>query len=227
VAKERQTKGIVARAREFNFLVTVLGAVWVAVSAMGALALRSYQSFGVGNAALLAVAAALLGIWGIPRIFERVCPRRPSFREIVASLIAGLLVLFVWAANQLPTLFQAAPTAANNPSINQPTQTASPRPQSSSASRYYSSAEREELANRISSISVILNKDLPDIASQWEHMSGVSLDNLYSREDVATVLDRVDQLHQTTKAIRTKLWNDAVNGNPRFFARVEEFAWWG
>jgi hypothetical protein len=78
------------------------------VSAMGALALRTYQSFGIGNAALLATFTALLGIWGIPRIFERVRPRIPTFKEIKFSLTAALLVLFVWTANQLSSLFKPA-----------------------------------------------------------------------------------------------------------------------
>jgi hypothetical protein len=78
---------------------------------MGALALRAYQSFGIGNTALLAVAVALLGIWGVPRIFERVRPRKPTLKEVVGSLIAGLLVLFVWTANIIPSLFQKTESA--------------------------------------------------------------------------------------------------------------------
>jgi RsiW-degrading membrane proteinase PrsW (M82 family) len=87
---------------------------------MGALAFRAYQSFGIGNTALLAVAAALLGIWGVPRIFEHIRPRKPTLKEIIASLLAGLLVLFVWTANTIPILFQETePEITTAPSSTQ------------------------------------------------------------------------------------------------------------
>ena len=74
VGEERQTKGILARARELNFLVAVLVA---AVSAMSALALRAYQSFGLGEQVLLAAVVALIGIWGVPRILHGRNPADP------------------------------------------------------------------------------------------------------------------------------------------------------
>jgi hypothetical protein len=112
VTEARQTKGIVARARELNFWATILKAASVSIGAMGALALRAYQSFGIGNTAMLAVAVALLGIWGIPRIFERVRPRKPTIKEMSLSGCAALLVLFVWTADKLPLLFEG-----NEPSL--------------------------------------------------------------------------------------------------------------
>jgi hypothetical protein len=48
VEKRQSVREILARAREYNFLVTVFAAIWVPVSAMGALAIRAYQSFGIG-----------------------------------------------------------------------------------------------------------------------------------------------------------------------------------
>jgi hypothetical protein len=114
VGEQRHSiRDILARAREYNFLVNLAIAAWVAVSAMGALVLRAYQSFGVGNMALLAVSTALVGIWGVPRIFARVRPRRPTFGEAIASLAAGLLVLFVWTANLLPHWIRQPDTATS------------------------------------------------------------------------------------------------------------------
>jgi hypothetical protein len=124
VAGRQTDRGFLARARELNFLANIIAAIWALVSAMGALALRAYQSFGIGNAALLAVGIALFGILAIPRVFQWKHPRWPTLRETVISIGAGLLVLFVWTANKLPLLFsqteQATTSKSSEPSNNNP-----------------------------------------------------------------------------------------------------------
>jgi hypothetical protein len=99
---------------------------------------------------LLAVATALLGIWGIPRIFERVRPRRPSLKEIISSLVAGVLVLFVWAANQLPLLFQAPPIVGAT--------TASPTSAAPiiETKKFYSEADKNRIVEGLYALSVAL-----------------------------------------------------------------------
>jgi hypothetical protein len=100
---------IIDRAHALDFRISIAYAVWVCVSAMGALALRAYQAFGIGNTALLAVGISLLGIWGVPKLYQIIRSRPQSsstfFPKLIAAITAGLLVLFVRAANVLPDIF--------------------------------------------------------------------------------------------------------------------------
>jgi len=113
--KLRRIQQIFARAREYNFLFSLFAAAVSKVSALGALALRAYQTFGFGVAAILAGVIAFLGIWGIPRLFKRVRPRRPTLSELGIALAAVALVLFVWTANSLPSAIEYISSVAAGP----------------------------------------------------------------------------------------------------------------
>src|SRR5260370_27039080 len=139
-----------------------------------------------------------------------------AFIPFVMLLVSGIIIL-------VRAIFPATDNSGQTDRLSPPSSiTSSVSQNKRGIPRYYSSSEKEDLANRISNISVILNRDLPDIAGQWGHMSGAVLENFPSKKDVIIFLDRLDLLYQKTKALDEKLWIDAVNGNPDFSSDLRD-----
>lgn len=93
------------------------------------------------------------------------------------------------------------------------------RPQPASAptaekqGRYYSAAERDELANRIATIYQIVNSDMLEIGEQW---LAIYSHNITSKSEAEQLLNEIDALNVRSLNVHKKLWQDTVNGNPNF-----------
>jgi hypothetical protein len=89
---------VVESAHFWDFIVRIGVAIWIVASAVIALLIRAYDTFGVGWTVLLAVLLANVGIWAASAIKLKMS----GGRRILYSTGAGLLVLLVFAAEYVP-----------------------------------------------------------------------------------------------------------------------------
>jgi hypothetical protein len=89
---------VVESAHFWDFIVRIGVAIWIVASAVIALLIRAYDTFGVGWTILLAVLLANVGIW----VAGAVKLKMSGGRRVLYSMGAGLLVLLVFAAEYLP-----------------------------------------------------------------------------------------------------------------------------
>lgn len=122
----------------------------------------------------------------------------------------GIVLAFAYVAG--PEMYRRAMT----PSAGSAAPAAPSSPTQVSPHRYYSVAEKEELADRIAKISVMLNKDLPELAEQWRHTSGAVLQNFSSKAGIDVFFQQTEALEQKTIETNKRMWIEAVNGNPDF-----------
>jgi hypothetical protein len=223
VAEERQTpEGVLERAHVLDFRLRLIYAAWAVLSALGALVFRAYQSFGIGNTALLAVGVTLLGIWGLPRIFELVHNRHGggiTFSKVVASLLAGALVIFVWTADKLPSWLDNTPTQKPLMVVPLAAETVP-----SSPKKFYSQRDKDKLADALTDLSDLLNKNAdPMVASmkqfldEWKTQTGYKPTDY--RPDVEQLQPILTNLQQSNSIISTSLYN-----NPGLLSQYQVFA---
>lgn len=122
-----------------------------------------------------------------------------------------IVLILVFSYVTGPEIYRRATAPISSLPISAPTTSISAAVVKSQ--RFYSVAEKEELANRISTIYQILNSDMLELAEQW---LGAYSHNLGSKQDAEQFLKEIDALHRKTLAAHKKLWEDTVNGNPNF-----------
>jgi hypothetical protein len=89
---------IVESAHFWDFIVRIGVAIWIVASALIALLIRAYDTFGIGWTVLLAVLLANVGIW----VASAIKLKMSGGQKILYSTSAGLIVLFVFMAEYLP-----------------------------------------------------------------------------------------------------------------------------
>jgi hypothetical protein len=89
---------VVESAHFWEFIVRISVAIWIVASALIALLIRAYDTFGIGWTVLLAVLLANVGIW----VASAIKLKMSGGRKILYSTSAGLIVLFVAMAEYLP-----------------------------------------------------------------------------------------------------------------------------
>jgi hypothetical protein len=129
--------------------------------------------------------------------------------------LAVLLSLFFYGV--APEMYQRATAPGTVLSPTSGSVPTNPSPAFPETPRFYSAAEKEELANRISAIYRLLNGDMLELAEQW---FVVSTHNFRSKEDAEQFLKDLNALQVRTLAVNKKLWEDEVNGNPNFSAEL-------
>jgi hypothetical protein len=79
---------------------------------------------------------------------------------------------------------------------------------------YYSTAQKDELANRISTIYQLLNKDVINLSQRWEKIStpATGLPNM-TKQQVEQLVSEIADTKRDTIETNKKIWEDAVNGN--------------
>jgi hypothetical protein len=136
-----------------------------------------------------------------------------------------LLLNFLYVTG--PTLYQRATAThtavATNPPLAPP-DAANPvnpsaSPSTTEAPRFYSTAEKEELANRIASIYQIMNSEMLELSEQWNVAHSHSLD---SKSDAEQFLKEIDALRTRMLDAHKRLWQDSVNGNPNFSGELRK-----
>jgi hypothetical protein len=95
---------VVESAHFWEFIVRISVAIWIVASALIALLIRAYDTFGIGWTVLLAVLLANVGIW----VASAIKLKMSGGRKILYSTSAGLIVLFVAMAEYLPHWIDAS-----------------------------------------------------------------------------------------------------------------------
>ena len=164
---------------------------------------KAALGFGVG------MPAGLIGgtfHWWKGRLSQPV--QRMAVPVAMVLGLIGLILVFFYVAG--PDIYRRATMPIASAPISVPTTSLGPPPMSQ---RYYSAAEKEELANRISTTYQVLNSDMLELAEQW---LGVYSHAFASKQDAEQFLKEIDALHVKTLTAHKKLWQDTVNGNPNF-----------